>query len=97
MEFSVYLQSSGGSSLFIIRNRLSSKWPACNNLDFILYTKNVITCYFMLSPPLQNTAAPDEPPELEKIRKWQQERQAKRLRGEYESAVVHLSEIVCQH
>lgn len=51
-----------------------------------------------LRPPLQNSSSPrDFEPDardVEKIRKWQEERMAKKLRGEYESAVMHLSEIV---
>ncbi|THG97311.1 hypothetical protein EW026_g4663 [Hermanssonia centrifuga] len=50
-----------------------------------------------LKPPLQNTSAPrDKEPEgdLEKLRKWQEDRVTRKLRGEYESAVLHLSEVV---
>ncbi|KAJ7098370.1 surface antigen-domain-containing protein [Mycena epipterygia] len=51
-----------------------------------------------LRPPLQNSSSPRdfEPDErdVEKIRKWQEERMAKKLRGEYESAVMHLSEVI---
>jgi outer membrane protein insertion porin family len=49
-----------------------------------------------LQPPLQNTSSPrdKEPPEVEKVLKWQEERIARKLKGEYESAVVHLSELV---
>lgn len=51
-----------------------------------------------LRPPLANTSAPrdQEPPvaDLEKLRKWQEERIARKLRGEYESAVLHLAEVV---
>ncbi|KAJ7255225.1 surface antigen-domain-containing protein [Mycena rebaudengoi] len=51
-----------------------------------------------LKPPLQNSSSPRdfEPDErdIEKIRKWQEERMSKRLRGEYESAVLHLSEVI---
>ncbi|KAJ7669263.1 surface antigen-domain-containing protein [Mycena polygramma] len=51
-----------------------------------------------LRPPLQNSSSPRdfEPDErdLEKIRKWQEERRSKRVRGEYESAVMHLSEVI---
>ena len=48
--------------------------------------------------PLLNSAAPrhKEPTELDKLLKWQQERMARKLRGEYESAVLHLSEVVCR-
>lgn len=51
-----------------------------------------------LSPPLQNTASPHElepdASDLDKIKKWQEDRISRKLRGEYESAVHHLSEIV---
>ncbi|KAH9924208.1 surface antigen-domain-containing protein [Fomitopsis serialis] len=51
-----------------------------------------------LRPPLANTSAPRdrEPPhaDLDKLRKWQEERIARKLRGEYESAVLHLAEVV---
>ncbi|KZT68930.1 hypothetical protein DAEQUDRAFT_711147 [Daedalea quercina L-15889] len=51
-----------------------------------------------LKPPLANTSAPrdKEPKEadFEKLRKWQEERIARKLRGEYESAVLHLAEVV---
>ncbi|KAJ7716259.1 surface antigen-domain-containing protein [Mycena maculata] len=51
-----------------------------------------------LQPPLQNSSSPRdfEPDQrdIEKIRKWQQERMSKKLRGEYESAVMHLSEVI---
>jgi outer membrane protein insertion porin family len=50
-----------------------------------------------LRPPLANTSsASDEAPydDLEKIRKWQEERIARKLRGEYESSVLHLTELV---
>lgn len=51
-----------------------------------------------LKPPLHNSSAPrdNEPkePDVEKLRKWQEERIARRLRGEYESAVLHLAELV---
>ena len=49
-----------------------------------------------LRPPLANTLSPSEkePDDLEKIRKWQEERIARKLRGEYESSVMHLTEIV---
>jgi outer membrane protein insertion porin family len=53
-----------------------------------------------LRPPLQNSSAPrdKEPDDLQKLIKWQEERLARRLRGEYESAVLHLSEVVsCSH
>ncbi|KAH8083290.1 surface antigen-domain-containing protein [Cristinia sonorae] len=51
-----------------------------------------------LKPPLHSTAAPrDQEPDdkdLEKLRKWHEERMARKLRGEYETAVFHLSELV---
>jgi hypothetical protein len=49
-----------------------------------------------LRPPLANTSLPSdkEPDGLEKIRKWQEERIARKLRGEYESSVMHLTELV---
>jgi hypothetical protein len=51
-----------------------------------------------LRPPLQNSSSPRdfEPDErdIEKIRQWQHQRIEKKLRGEYESAVMHLSEVV---
>ena len=53
-----------------------------------------------LSPPLQNSASPQEPDtsDLDKLRKWQEERITRKLRGEYESAVLQLSELVgCLH
>jgi outer membrane protein insertion porin family len=50
------------------------------------------------SPPLQNSASPrhQEPDtsDLDKLRRWQEERITRKLRGEYESAVLHLSELV---
>jgi outer membrane protein insertion porin family len=55
-----------------------------------------------LKPPLQNSASPrlQEPDDsdLEKLRKWQEERLTRKLHGEYESAALHLSELVsCLH
>ncbi|TFK41579.1 surface antigen-domain-containing protein [Crucibulum laeve] len=50
-----------------------------------------------LKPPLQNSSAPrDKEPkdDIEKLLKWQEDRLAKKLRGEYESAVIHLSELI---
>ena len=51
-----------------------------------------------LRPPLANTSVPrDHEPdaaEIEKLRKWQEERIERRIRGEYESAVMHLTEVV---
>ena len=50
-----------------------------------------------LKPPLHNSAQPrhKEPEDLEKLREWQQQRLQRRLRGDYESAVIHLSHVVC--
>lgn len=52
-------------------------------------------------PPLRlplatTSSSSDKEPEddLEKIRKWQEERIARKLRGEYESSVMHLTELV---
>ncbi|KAJ7698731.1 surface antigen-domain-containing protein [Mycena rosella] len=51
-----------------------------------------------LRPPLQNSRSPRdfEPDErdLDKIRQWQQERVSKKLRGEFESSVLHLADVV---
>ncbi|KAL0958293.1 hypothetical protein HGRIS_000440 [Hohenbuehelia grisea] len=51
-----------------------------------------------LKPPLQPSKSPkDQEPvdaDLERLRKWQEERIQRRLRGEYESAVIHLSEVI---
>ncbi|EKM56873.1 uncharacterized protein PHACADRAFT_208046 [Phanerochaete carnosa HHB-10118-sp] len=50
-----------------------------------------------LRPPLQNTSAPRDGEimvDLTKLKKWQEERIARRLRGEYESAVLHLAEVI---
>ncbi|KAJ7198619.1 surface antigen-domain-containing protein [Mycena haematopus] len=51
-----------------------------------------------LRPPLQNSSSPrDLEPDgrdIDKIRTWQQQRVEKKLRGEYESAVMHLSEVI---
>lgn len=49
-----------------------------------------------LRPPLHSSAAPrdKEPDEPDKLLKWQQERIDRKLRGQYESAVLHLSEVV---
>jgi outer membrane protein insertion porin family len=51
-----------------------------------------------IRPPLHNLSSPrdKEPKELDKLLKWQQDRMEKKLRGEYESAVVHLSQVVSQ-
>ena len=51
-----------------------------------------------LRPPFANTSLPRDkephPADVEKVKKWQEERMARRLRGEYESAVLHLAEVV---
>lgn len=51
-----------------------------------------------LRPPLVNTSAPrdGEPSaeETEKLRRWQEERIGRKLRGEYESYVRNLNELV---
>lgn len=49
-----------------------------------------------LRPPLHDSSSPrdKEPKEIEKLRKWQEERITRKLKGEYESAIVHLSEVV---
>lgn len=51
-----------------------------------------------LKPPLQNTSAlRDKEPavaDIDKLLKWQEERVARRLRGEYESAVFNLAQLV---
>ena len=46
-----------------------------------------------IRPPLDNSSFPRDK-ELEKLLKWQKDRMEKRLRGEHESAVVHLSQVV---
>ncbi|KAF8067576.1 surface antigen-domain-containing protein [Lyophyllum atratum] len=49
-----------------------------------------------LKPPLHNSSSPrdKEPEDLQKVLKWQEDRIARKLRGEYESAVQHLSEVI---
>ncbi|KXN80814.1 SAM50-like protein SPAC17C9.06 [Leucoagaricus sp. SymC.cos] len=49
-----------------------------------------------LRPPLHNSAQPrdKEPDELVKILEWQQKRLERRIRGDYESAIVHLSHLI---
>ena len=51
-----------------------------------------------LRPPLVNTSSPrDQEPvdkDLDKIRKWQEDRIERKLRGEYESAILHLSQVI---
>ncbi|KAK7060187.1 hypothetical protein VNI00_000952 [Paramarasmius palmivorus] len=52
-----------------------------------------------LKPPLHDSSRPrdQEPVEVQKLRKWQEERVARRLRGEYESAVFKLSDLINSH
>ena len=70
-------------------------------MESICFHKNklCISLAMPLSPPLQNTASPQElepdASDLDKIKKWQEDRRSRKLRGEYESAVHHLSVIVC--
>ncbi|KZT10437.1 uncharacterized protein LAESUDRAFT_644455 [Laetiporus sulphureus 93-53] len=51
-----------------------------------------------VKPPLSNSSAPrhqePSPIDLDKLRKWQEERISRKLRGEYESAVLQLAEVV---
>ena len=51
-----------------------------------------------LQPPVHNTASPrdrePDPADIEKYRKWWEERKVRKLRGQYESALVQLSELV---
>jgi len=49
-----------------------------------------------LRPPLANTSSPrdKEPKELDKIQQWQEQRIERKLRGEYESAILHLSQVI---
>lgn len=51
-----------------------------------------------LKPPLHNTSAPrDREPEdadLARLKAWHEERMTRKLKGEYETAVFHLSELV---
>lgn len=51
-----------------------------------------------LRPPLANTSAPrDSEPlssEQDVLAKWQEERMQRRLRGEYESQMIRLGELV---
>lgn len=51
-----------------------------------------------LQPPLKNTSSPrdrePDPADIEKYRKWWEERKLRKLRGQYESALVQLSELV---
>ncbi|RDB18693.1 SAM50-like protein SPAC17C9.06 [Hypsizygus marmoreus] len=50
----------------------------------------------LLKPPLHNSSSPrdKEPDDLAKLMKWQEDRIARKLKGEYESAVLHLSEVI---
>ena len=51
-----------------------------------------------LRPPLHDTSSPrDREPnaaDIEKYKKWWEERKLRKLRGQYESALVQLSELV---
>ncbi|KII84672.1 hypothetical protein PLICRDRAFT_701821 [Plicaturopsis crispa FD-325 SS-3] len=51
-----------------------------------------------LRPPLQTSSSPrdgePDPSDLQKLRDWQEQRIARKLRGEYESAVLQLAELV---
>lgn len=50
-----------------------------------------------LKPPLQYSNLPrdQEPPGgLDKLMRWQEERLARKAKGEYESAVLHLADLV---
>ncbi|KAL9709920.1 hypothetical protein Ac2012v2_006980 [Leucoagaricus gongylophorus] len=49
-----------------------------------------------LKLPLHNTAQSrdKEPDDVKKLREWQQQRLERRLRGDYESAVIHLSQVI---
>lgn len=48
-----------------------------------------------LKPPLHTSSSlrEKEPDDLAKVKKWQEERMARKLRGEYESAISRLSEV----
>ncbi|KAJ3922691.1 surface antigen-domain-containing protein [Lentinula edodes] len=49
-----------------------------------------------LKPPLQDSSSPldQEPIEVRKLRKWQEQRVAKKLRGDHESATLHLADLI---
>lgn len=51
-----------------------------------------------LHPPLSNSSVPrDLEPDshdVQKLRQWQKDRMARKLRGEYESAILLLGELV---
>lgn len=49
-----------------------------------------------LKPPLQTSSKPrdKEPDDVQKLLQWQEDRIRRKLSGEYESAVLHLSELV---
>ncbi|KAF8839682.1 hypothetical protein BDN67DRAFT_931766 [Paxillus ammoniavirescens] len=51
-----------------------------------------------IRPPLQRSARPSHhepsPEDVEKLRSWQEERLQRKLRGEYESEILHLAELV---
>ncbi|KAK7471006.1 hypothetical protein VKT23_002419 [Stygiomarasmius scandens] len=52
-----------------------------------------------LKSPLHNSSSPrdKEPIEVQKVRKWQEERVAKKLRGDYEHAVMRLSDLLTEN
>jgi hypothetical protein len=54
-----------------------------------------------IRPPLQPSARPSHhepsPEDVEKLRSWQEERLQRKLRGEYESEILHLTELVRVH
>lgn len=51
-----------------------------------------------LQPPLQNTSSPrdlePDAADIERYKKWWEERKLRKLRGQYESAFVELSQLV---
>ena len=54
-----------------------------------------------LQPPLQNTSSPrdlePDAADIERYKKWWEERKLRKLRGQYESAFVQLSQLVSTH
>ncbi|EMD31954.1 hypothetical protein CERSUDRAFT_119283 [Gelatoporia subvermispora B] len=84
--------------LAIVIPRESGERTEISSLDLALAMEDSELEAPPLRPPLQNTSAPrdGEPSagDLEKVLKWQEERIARKLRGEYESAVLHLAEVV---
>ncbi|KAG7096661.1 hypothetical protein E1B28_004076 [Marasmius oreades] len=52
-----------------------------------------------LKPPLHSSSHPrdKEPIEVQKLRKWQEERVNRRLRGDYESSVFKLSDLIASN